>query len=52
MKIEPTVIGGNDFLIEHLFESDENEKLIEGFRVLNGAKGLKNYYIKVPGFGR
>lgn len=43
MKIEPTVIDGKDFFIEHLSESDENERLIAGFRALNGAKGLENY---------
>lgn len=43
MRIEPEIIDDNNFFIEHLFDSDENENLIADFKALNGAKGLENY---------
>ena len=43
MIVEFSVLDTEDFTIEHLFDSTENENLIAEFSALNGAEGLDNY---------
>ena len=43
MIVESSVLDTEDFTIEHLFDSTENENLIAEFSALNGAEGLENY---------
>ena len=43
MIVEFSVLDTEDFTIEHLFDSVENENLIAEFSALNGAEGLENY---------
>lgn len=43
MIVEFSILDTEDFTIEHIFDSSENEKLISEFSALNGAEGLENY---------
>ncbi len=43
MIVEFSVFDTDDFSIEHIFDSLENENLISDFCALNGAEGLENY---------
>lgn len=40
MIVEFSILDTEDFTIEHIFDSSENEKLISEFSALNGAEGL------------
>lgn len=49
MIVEFSILDTEDFAIEHIFDSSENEKLISEFSALNGAEGLENYLkIRLP----
>lgn len=43
MTIEKVEFEDNDFSIEHIFDSPENENLISDFKALNEAQGLEDY---------
>lgn len=43
MIVEFSILDTDDFSIEHIFDSPENESLIADFCALNGAEGLENY---------
>lgn len=43
MTIEKVELVDNDFSIEHIFDSPENENLVSDFKALNEAQGLEDY---------
>ena len=50
MIVEFSVFDTPYFSIEHLFDSDVNAHLIEGFEAGNGAFGLESYRLAVDSF--
>lgn len=49
MIVEFSVLDTDDFTVEHIFDSPENQELISDFCALNGAEGLENY-LKIQSF--
>lgn len=43
MIVEFSVPDTPAYSVEHLFDSDENERLVSEFEALNGAQGLEDY---------
>lgn len=43
MIVEFSVQDTPEYSVEHLFDSDENERLVSKFEALNGAQGLEDY---------
>ncbi|MCH5149786.1 MAG: hypothetical protein J1G30_03885 [Spirochaetales bacterium] len=47
MEDYSTLFADEDFIVEHIFQSPENRKLIKTFSVSNGAEGLELYLKEV-----
>lgn len=43
MIVEFSLLDTDDFAVEHLFDSSENDRLVSEFSVPNDAEGLENY---------